>query len=111
MAGIKPMAKVRANQRGYFGGMLREAGEAFTVPDGFKASWVDPVGKAVAEPEADVTEPAADAEPPARGKGKGKGKPETVQAPEATPFAEPVRVANEANDITGQTEPDWVRPI
>ena len=109
MAGIKPMAKVRANQRGYFGGMLREAGEVFTVPDGFKASWVDPVGKAVAEPEADVAEPAADAEHPARG--KGKVKPETVQSPDAAPFAEPVRVANEVNDITGQTEPDWVRPI
>lgn len=100
------MAKVRANQRGYYGGMIREAGDVFHA-DG-KASWFDPVSGetdhvAVAERSA-----AADHEPK---RGRGRPKAETVQAPVAEPFADPVRVENEVNDLTGQTEPDWVRPI
>ena len=89
MEGIKPMAKVRATARGYYGGAVREPGDTFAVADP-----VDP-----------VVDPAAP-EP----KRKGRAKPETVQAPVAAPFAEPVRVANEVNEITGQTEPDWINP-
>lgn len=37
------MAKVVAKVRGYFGGMIREAGEVFTVPDDRKApGWTRP---------------------------------------------------------------------
>ena len=47
------MAKVVATQRGYFGGMIREGGDIFTVPDGAKASWWRSCGDgdAVADPE------------------------------------------------------------
>jgi hypothetical protein len=90
------MAKVVANQRGYFGGILRESGDVFTVPDGAKASWWHPYGG---------DEPVAKPEP-----AKRKPKAEPVSA---EPFAdppEPVRVENEVNAATGATQPDWVSP-
>lgn len=108
MAGIKLMAKVRATARGYYGGAVREPGDTFAVADGATASWFEPVG-GVAEPVADPVDPVVDPAAP-EPKRKGRAKPETVQAPVAAPFAEPVRVANEVNEITGQTEPDWINP-
>lgn len=90
------MAKVVATQRGYFGGMIREGGDVFTVPDGAKASWWRPCGDA---------EPVSKPEP-----AKRKPKAEPVSA---EPFAdppEPVRVENAINAATGATQPDWVSP-
>lgn len=92
------MSKVRANQRGYFGGMVREAGDIFDVPDGAKASWWGPVGDADIAPA-----PAA----------KRKPKADTVAAPKAEPFGDapaPVRVENEINAALSGTQPDWIDP-
>ena len=41
MGGIKPMAKVVATDRGYYGGILRVAGDTFNAEG--KASWFKPV--------------------------------------------------------------------
>lgn len=93
------MAKVVANQRGYFGGILRESGDVFTVPDGAKASWWHPYGG---------DEPVAATEKLAKAKPGPKPK-----AADPAPFAdppEPVRVENEVNAATGATQPDWVSP-
>lgn len=94
------MSKVRANQRGYFGGMVREAGDIFDVPDGAKASWWGPVG------DDDAPAPAAPA-------AKRKPKADTVAAPTAEPFGDapaPVRVENEINAALSGTQPDWIAP-
>lgn len=93
------MAKVRAIQRGYFGGMLREPWDVFEVPDGSKASWWVPVGDADPEP----------APAPAVAKGKAK----RAEAITAEPFADapaPVRVENAVNAALGATQPDWIAP-
>mgnify|MGYP000866037745 CR=1 FL=1 len=109
------MVKVIATARGYFGRILREPDDVFSVPDGAKASWFRPVVERDEKPEVSADDPAA-ADKPKRGK-RAKGEPETVQAPTLEPFAdapqpgvEPVRAPSEANDITGQTQPDWVQP-
>ncbi len=99
------MAKVVAIQRGYYGRVLREPGDVFEAEG--EASWFKPVSASVQDEPATAEEPAAK---PA--KGRGRPRAETVQAPNSQPFAdasEPVRVQNEVNEITGQTEPDWVQ--
>lgn len=111
------MAKVRAKSRGYVGLVLREAGEVFDWPEGVKlGSWVDPIGSKVVADGDDAhggskpVEPAGDDDAkPKRGR---KGKAETVQQETAEPFADapPVRVANEINEATGGTQPDWLPP-
>lgn len=118
------MVKVIANERGYFGDELREAGASFNVPDDLwddekrRPKWVrlaafNGKGDHDGDGRTGGSKPADDA-PEGKGKGrKGKGKAETVDAPTAEPFAEapePIRVANEANDATGGTEPDWIAP-
>lgn len=116
------MAKVRANQRGYYGRQIREPGEVFEAEG--KALWFDPV-KAGTKEEA-VTEPPA--EPVNSGdplealtvkelrdmaKDKGiplgadvKTKAEIIAAINAA--TQPVRVENEVAQITGSIQPDWV---
>lgn len=114
------MAKVRANQRGYYGKQIREPGDVFTAEG--KASWFDPVGGAVKEEAA----PANDAPPSTdplealtvkelRDMAKDKGIPlgadvktkaEVIAAINAA--TQPVRVENEVAAITGSTQPDWV---
>lgn len=78
------MAKVRANQRGYYGRMIREPGDVFEAEG--KALWFDPVDAA-----------EGDEAPKRKGKPKAEDK-----APE------PVRVTNEVAEATGSTQPDWV---
>lgn len=102
------MAKVVATQRGYHGRVLREPGDVFEAEG--EASWFKPVSASVqTEPSTFADDPEPTAKP---AKGRGRPRAETVQAPASQPFAdapEPVRVQNEVNEITGQTEPDWVQ--
>lgn len=115
------MVKVIAATRGYFGGILRELGDDFHVPDDVwedekrRPKWVK-LDPGSSEPEAETDEPDGD-DKGGKGKAKGKGgkKAKTVDAPNAAPFAdngdpEPVRVKNEVNDATGGTAPDWIAP-
>ena len=92
------MAKVVATQRGYFGGMIREGGDVFTVPDGAKASWWRSCGDGDA---------VLDAEPAKR---KVKPKADPVVAAPFADAPEPVHVGNEINAATGATQPDWISP-
>ena len=113
------MSKVVATERGYCGGIVREPGDVFEAEG--KASWFKPVkaGDATAEPFGGKGDHDGDGKPGGSLPGDqstarrgGRKKAETVEAPTAEPFAdapEPVRVANEANDATGQTQPDWVQ--
>lgn len=105
------MAKVIAEQRGYFGMKIREIGDVFDVPDeimddeGRRPKWVRLARSA--EPV------AVEPEPVAAPKAKPGPKAKTVAAPVAAPFAdapEPIRVQNEVNAATGATQPDWVAP-
>jgi hypothetical protein len=109
------MANVIATQRGYFGRVLREPGDAFVVPDEIMAddklrpSWVR-LAKA-----ADLAATDGPADKPAKAKPGPKPKAETVTAPVAAPFSdapapETVRVTNEINEATGATQPDWLAP-
>ncbi|RJT42005.1 hypothetical protein D3227_04825 [Mesorhizobium waimense] len=118
------MAKVIAKMRGYFGGIIRETGDVFGVPDDLWADekrrpkWCKEVGASEVEAEAEAGEgeggEAGDGdEAPKPKKGKGKAKPVTVKAPEAAPFADapaPVRAKSEINDALGTTQPDWLAP-
>lgn len=85
--------------------MIREGGDIFTVPDGAKALWWEPVGSVSAE-----TAAAPASEPAARGRGRPP-KDATVQAPVAAPFApapEPEAVANEKAAAGLGPAPDWL---
>ena len=119
------MADVIANERGFFGGELREAGARFSVPDEVwddektRPKWVrlaafNGKGNHDGDGRTGGSKPADDDGDDGKKKGKGKkGKAETVDAPTAEPFADapaPVRVKNEINDATGGTEPDWIAP-
>ena len=104
------MAKVIATQRGYYGGVLREAGDTFGVADDVmedakrRPSWVKLATSAMASPAASEPAPV---------KAPRKPKADTVMAPTAEPFADapaPVHVANEINAATGATQPDWLAP-
>ena len=105
---------VRALTRGYAGNVLRETGEKFVWPEDVPVgSWVEPVEAGEADESVDGDE-GGEPEKPVKPAKKGKGKKvETVEAPVAEPFvepAEPVRVKNEANELTGSTHPDWMPP-
>jgi hypothetical protein len=113
------MVKVIALVRGYFGGKIIEAGEAFGVPaeiwndKKLRPKWAREPGEA--DDKAEVEEVADDDDKPkAKAKaGKGKAKPETVKAPTAKPFEDapaPVRAKSEINDALGTTQPDWIAP-
>lgn len=123
------MANVIAKQRGYFGGVLREPGENFPIPDEImedkkrRPSWVrlaafggkgdhDGDGKtggsaASAADKAAATGAAAadvdaDKDKSAKGKGKGgkgKAKAETIDAPTAEPFADATEPVHVENEI------------
>lgn len=113
------MAEVKATARGYYGGELREPGDVFEAEG--KASWFEPVKGDDAEPFGGKGDHDGDGNPGGSPAGEnatarrgGRKKAETVAAPTAEPFAdppppEPVRVANEANEATGATQPDWVQ--
>ena len=118
------MVKVIANERGYFGSELRNAGASFDIPDEVwddkktRPKWVrfaafNGKGDHDGDGRTGGSKPSEDA-PEGKGKGKGKkGKAETVDAPTAEPFGDahaPIRVKNEINDATGGTEPDWIAP-
>lgn len=141
------MTRVVAVSHGYFGGEIREPGDAFDVPDDLWAdrkrrpSWA----KAAKGNDDDGDEFVALVEQPVATAAKAfsemtvkelreyadehsfdisgltrkddiiaaMSKDEAVERAGADPFAdapEPVRVENEANKLTGATEPDWVAP-
>ncbi|MER9628378.1 hypothetical protein [Mesorhizobium sp. M0296] len=120
------MAKVIAQMRGYFGGIVREVGEAFGIDDEImddpkrRPRWVKEAGASDEVAEVEETNANADADAdaddkPKTGKGKAgrKSKAETIQAPEAKPFADaptPIRAKSEINDALGTTQPDWLAP-
>lgn len=113
------MADVIANERGYYGSILREPGERFSIPDDVmkdekrRPKWVrlaafggkgDHDGDGVTGGATKVEEGK-----PKRGR---KAKAETVEAATAEPFAdapEPVSLA-EAQKAMGGVEPDWINP-
>lgn len=110
------MAKVIAVEKGYWGGMIREVGDVFDMPaDEAKfTQWVKPDpatafgGKGDHDGDGFVggSKPA-DEKPAKRGR---KAKAETVEGPEAEPFAdapEPTTIA-EAQAELGTIQPDWV---
>lgn len=102
------MADVIAITRGYFGGEVREPGERFPWPDGRDlASWVRPAGSVEFSPEAVDAPEAVKAKH--RGRGKGKPKAETVEAPEADPFADEPQTVADATKAIGSVQPDWVQ--
>lgn len=113
MGGIKPMAKVVATDRGYYGGILRVAGDTFNAEG--KASWFKPVSSEFGgkgDHDGDGKPGGSLPGDQSTAKRGGRKKAETVEAPTAEPFAdapEPIRVQNEVNDITGATQPDWVQ--
>lgn len=44
--------KVKATQRGFFGGILREPGDVFDVSEGVKGKWFMPLADACSEQKA-----------------------------------------------------------
>lgn len=125
------MTLVRAINTGYFGGVVREPGAQFDVPDDLWADkkrrprWAEAVkfgGKGDHDGDGNVggSKPADDdgeaaEESKGRTKGKGKGKGETVEAPTAEPFADapaPGEAKPKGNGVEEAlgTEPDWVAP-
>lgn len=112
------MVKVRAQAKGYVGGILREPGDVFDWPEGnVIGSWVKPFafggkgdhdgdGLTGGSVPADV-----DDEKPK--KGKGKAKAETVEAPSAQPFAdapEPETIKGNGVQAALGVQPDWIAP-
>ena len=123
------MTLVRAINTGYFGGVVREPGAQFEVPDDLWADkkrrprWAEAVkfgGKGDHDGDGNVggSKPADDDGKPAeepKGRTKGKGKGETVEAPTAEPFADapaPGEAKGKGNGVKEAlgTEPDWVAP-
>ena len=100
------MANVIATTRGYFGGLIREIGDKFAVPDGITASWFKPVN---GDEPVSLSEPVSEA----KAKPLRKAKVDTVMAETAEPFADapaPIRAFNAINELTGSTQPDWISP-
>lgn len=116
------MTLVRAINTGYFGGVVREPGAEFDVPDELWAdkerrpSWAEAIkfgGKGDHDGDGNVggAKPAEEA----KGRAKGKGKGETVEAPTAEPFAdapEPGEAKPKGNGVKEAlgTDPDWIAP-
>lgn len=116
------MVKVLVISKAYFSGEVREAGEVIDYPDDrWKArppSWarLDPAtafgGKGDHDGDGFVGGSLPKADPPAKGKRGRKLKAETVEVPEAEPFAdapEPMTVAQAMEEI-GEVQPDWLPP-
>lgn len=97
-----------ANVRGYFGGVIVEMGEQFSIPDEVWADekrrpkWARLAGDAVEPVKAD-----ADTDAPKRGRKKG-GIAEDVKQ---ELFGEPVRAETEIASAAGGVQPDWVAPV
>lgn len=103
------MANVVAISKGYYGGMIRLPGDVFGMPDNEVAatSWVRPANGSASPVDA---EPQQAEDKPA--KRTRKPKAETVEAPQAEPFAhepEAVTIA-EASKELGLMQPDWLPP-
>lgn len=104
------MADVVATQRGYFGGVVREIGDRFAIPDDLMAddkrrpSWIAPAafgGKGDHDNDGKIG-----------GAKPAKGK--RVKADEAVePFAdapEPIEAKGNGVKETLGIEPDWIAP-
>lgn len=123
------MANVVAVVKGYYGGIVREPGDAFVIPDerwndkDKRPSWVklDPSvafgGKGDHDCDGSVggSKPKAETtadDKPAKNKPGRKPKAETVEAPTSKPFAdapEPQTIV-EAQKENGGIAPDWIAP-
>ncbi|GAA3113541.1 hypothetical protein GCM10010520_67080 [Rhizobium viscosum] len=94
------MVDVVATERGYFGGIRREPGERFSLPD---ALWKDekrrPTWVRLAR-ASDKTGAKAEAEPAEK---KPAAKP-------AKPFTPPEPEGNGVQEALGGPAPDWVPP-
>lgn len=134
------MPEVVASEKGYFGGMIREAGERFSIPDDIwndeqrRPSWVERQGAARSEPvepvasagplqidldNLKVPELKAYAEQAGIDLGAATKKADilaVIRGDAARPgqvfddAPEPVRVENSIADALGTIEPDWVQP-
>jgi hypothetical protein len=65
---------VIAIQRGFFGGILREKGEVFEVPDGTNAPWFAPKPGLVAAAPEEAQAPASAEKPKAKASTKAKAE-------------------------------------
>ncbi|MDW9880489.1 hypothetical protein GOA90_25210 [Sinorhizobium meliloti] len=114
------MAKVRALTRGYFGGIVREPGDVFSVPDDLwddekrRPKWCAPAafgGKGDHDGDGKPGGSVPAAEAPKRGRGRSKA--ETVETPETDAFADapaPETVkGNGVKEALG-VAPDWIAP-
>lgn len=114
------MAEVVAKERGYFGSVIREPGDRFTVPDDIwndknrRPSWASAAkfgGKGDHDDDGKAGGAKASAEKPeTAAEKKARLAAEKAKGDVFDDAPEPVRVKNEANEATGQTEPDWVAP-
>lgn len=91
--------RVTAVRKGYFGGKIRDAGEAFDLPDalmkkGLRPSWVEAEGEASVGASAEP-----DGEPTPRKRGR---------KPKAVPADEVVLAGNGLIDALGGPPPDWI---
>lgn len=111
------MVKVRALERGYYAGVVRDEGEVFDFDGpGKRPNWTELVafgGKGDHDGDG-LTGGSlpADDDKPVKGKAKpaAKGKAKTVEAETAEPFSdapEPM-TSLEAQKAAGGIEPDWV---
>ena len=92
--------RVTAVRKGYFGGKIRDAGEAFDLPDalmrdGLKPSWVEAEGETPAPLPSDSEGEAVSA-PRKRGR-----KPKATSAPDAPE-------GNGLTEALGGPPPDWL---
>ncbi len=111
------MADVIANERGYFGGQVREAGDRFPVPDEImmdekkRPKWVRLAafgGKGDHDGNG-ATGGAAPKQEVSTGKGRGRKRAEAMEASTTEPFADnadPVTVT----EALGGPAPDWLPP-
>lgn len=116
------MAKVIAQEKGYYGSAIRLPGDVFEAEG--KASWFKPV-KGSAKKDAEDAHKADAAEAKAEAKenetvdpegddgddqdGGEKPKSGRTRKAKAEAAPDPVRVTNEIADLTGSVQPDWVQ--
>lgn len=90
--------KAKATATGYYGGVLRYAGDVFDVPDGESALWFEPIEQPVEDPPA----PPDDDPPGIRKLTEAPPEPPPIEAPQeetAEPAAEtPAEPQPQADD-------------
>lgn len=100
------MARVRATTKGYWGGVIRETGDVFDIPEGVTLPWAAEVDGSVPRTESPMsTSRKRDA------KARTRAKPSEPVVMDATPFADSPQPAtvHEAVAATVGVPPDWVQ--